>query len=648
MRTRKRLAEVTREWKKLETEEERCVKMGPLLKSYQGEIDRLTRRAKAAESFYLTLYKKIYEAPDPTPLLERASTLGASLLESERERTALLDEVQGYREDFKDLKNQEVTVRRLEGAVAEQETKNREMASTMEDTVRVAVEGKQAELVTFLQTQLDSFKDREEVMSAQMTDLRNELADVQRLADSYQTQLVDARSSSEAMDEGRSTELEILTSELERVRTQAALFEEEKTALETRLRDVVKETPSLSANVDQARLSQLEDELEHRERQLHDYTERLQASQARLEQESDAHRDALAKVRQEVDRKQLELEAMQAERDARPTSEQHYAVRRQVMMLKALEYNIVEDEEGGWDGDGDEMQASASDLEVLLTRKNRKLEGELTQARLATAEVEKELAVVRTERTHVSEALAKQTELVARLEDDLAAANGAAGENAAAGVPASDAIVAAAAAATSTASPVAAAAAPPAPSDDSMLGIVTAQRNRFRVRIDELESEVARLSEDKKVLTEQVRSVRGDNVELYKKIRYLESYKGNKARSSGHAAELGMATESEARYREMYEEGVSPFSVFNRKEKYKRYNDLNMAEKVTLQSSRWFLKNKVTRTILFVYALSLHLLIFFMLTSHTHANAPHASPVDALHATAHEDAMEHHRNGGHD
>jgi hypothetical protein len=35
----------------------------PLLKSFQAEIDNLSKRSKAAEASFLTLYKKIIEVP---------------------------------------------------------------------------------------------------------------------------------------------------------------------------------------------------------------------------------------------------------------------------------------------------------------------------------------------------------------------------------------------------------------------------------------------------------------------------------------------------------------------------------------------------------------------------------------------------------
>ena len=45
------------------------LQVGPLLKLYQGEIDQLTRRSRFAENSFLTLYKSLYEAPDPSAAL---------------------------------------------------------------------------------------------------------------------------------------------------------------------------------------------------------------------------------------------------------------------------------------------------------------------------------------------------------------------------------------------------------------------------------------------------------------------------------------------------------------------------------------------------------------------------------------------------
>lgn len=40
-----------------------------LLKGYQEEVDNLTKRAKYGENAFLNIYQKLYEAPDPYPVI---------------------------------------------------------------------------------------------------------------------------------------------------------------------------------------------------------------------------------------------------------------------------------------------------------------------------------------------------------------------------------------------------------------------------------------------------------------------------------------------------------------------------------------------------------------------------------------------------
>lgn len=47
----------------------------PFSRSYQEEVDTLTKRAKYAESGFLDMYQRLYEAPDPTQALVSAMEL---------------------------------------------------------------------------------------------------------------------------------------------------------------------------------------------------------------------------------------------------------------------------------------------------------------------------------------------------------------------------------------------------------------------------------------------------------------------------------------------------------------------------------------------------------------------------------------------
>jgi hypothetical protein len=41
-----------------------------ILKSYQDEIDQLSRRAKASEAAFVGIYKALYDGIDPVPIIE--------------------------------------------------------------------------------------------------------------------------------------------------------------------------------------------------------------------------------------------------------------------------------------------------------------------------------------------------------------------------------------------------------------------------------------------------------------------------------------------------------------------------------------------------------------------------------------------------
>jgi len=71
------------------------------------------------------------------------------------------------------------------------------------------------------------------------------------------------------------------------------------------------------------------------------------------------------------------------------------------------------------------------------------------------------------------------------------------------------------------------------PRDQRMLEIVSAQRDRFKTRISTLEHDNLTLMNQIKSLQADSRALRDDNVKLYQKIKYLQSY-GNIAKERGN------------------------------------------------------------------------------------------------------------------
>ncbi|KAJ7407310.1 protein CASP-like protein [Willisornis vidua] len=138
---------------------------------------------------------------------------------------------------------------------------------------------------------------------------------------------------------------------------------------------------------------------------------------------------------------------------------------------------------------------------------------------------------------------------------------------------------------------------------DSLLSIISSQRERFRARNQELEGENRMMQHTVHALQSELDNLRADNIKLYGKIKFLQSYPGRGASRD----------DTEQRYSSQYEERLDPFSSFSRKERQRKYLSLSPWDKATLSMGRLILSNKTARTIAFFYTLLLHCLVFLVL-----------------------------------
>ncbi|XP_030884667.1 homeobox protein cut-like 1 [Leptonychotes weddellii] len=138
---------------------------------------------------------------------------------------------------------------------------------------------------------------------------------------------------------------------------------------------------------------------------------------------------------------------------------------------------------------------------------------------------------------------------------------------------------------------------------DSLLSIISSQRERFRARNQELEAENRLAQHTIQALQSELDSLRADNIKLFEKIKFLQSYPG---RSGG-------SDDTELRYSSQYEERLDPFSSFSKRERQRKYLSLSPWDKATLSMGRLVLSNKMARTIGFFYTLFLHCLVFLVL-----------------------------------
>ncbi|OQS06274.1 CASP isoform X2 [Thraustotheca clavata] len=183
LKSRKALAEHTKKFRRL-SENEKMTALPQLLKSYQEEIDTLTKRAKFSDNAFFTLYKALYEAPDPVPALEEAlaNHLNGNIEKKagDTEVDALRKEIQAYEAEFATLKNQDITIRNLENKI-----------QTFENSIESMVEERVQERVQDVEYNANL---REDEMAAMQLHLTNAMAQARQERDDALTQLDQLRS----------------------------------------------------------------------------------------------------------------------------------------------------------------------------------------------------------------------------------------------------------------------------------------------------------------------------------------------------------------------------------------------------------------------------------------------------------------------
>ncbi|KAF9202261.1 hypothetical protein BGZ49_007556, partial [Haplosporangium sp. Z 27] len=404
------------------------------------------------------------------------------------------------------------------------------------------------------------------------------------------------------------------------------------------------------------------------------------------------------------------------------------AVKNELEILKYIEFSGSRGSDADDDWDERVLTLASKNLEkpleVLSMEKNRKLENELTELKVAHESITRELEDVRTRHEVATRQLGSQTQLIQRLEEDITRLNaatggvntglsgggvngyfvGAPGSNSSGfqyptsppygrqsfsgevvgGVtlgpvlpttprtpvfpPSMDSLTPGSAVQGSAASSA----------DLGILPIVTSQRDRFRQRNSELEEQLRQQSEQISSLRNEISQLQKDNLKMYEKVKYMQSYRDESSgagvgagySAAGSAAPSAMvdytspfrnntgvggsvvgrstggnqykksdgdefqmqSLDPTDRYRNIYEESMNPFEAFHKKEESRRFNSMTPADKAMLTMSRLVLTNKWTRSMLVAYTMGLHFLMVVMLykmSAWEECRHDHETPNDA-------------------
>uniref|UniRef100_A0A672F5C8 Protein CASP n=1 Tax=Salarias fasciatus TaxID=181472 RepID=A0A672F5C8_SALFA len=599
--SRKKLIDLSREFKK-NTPEDLRKQVAPLLKSFQGEIDALSKRSKEAEAAFLNVYKKIIDVPDPVPVLELAQQLQLKLQrmhDIETENTKLRETLEDYNKEFADVKNQEVTIKNLKEKIREYEQSLKNQAENLAQEKQLQLHNDYAEKERKLQESQDSMSSR--------------LEEAEHKAQSLQTGtcLLTLYRPCKSLHRGLSlTTFLFLT--FQRAETAQREAESLREQLSSGSQSQQLGSPAKQPAEAEASHSNLEAELRAKERETAQLVEDVQRLQASLTKLRETTSSQISQLEQQLSSKSAVLKELEEKLQKQADYEE---VKKE---LSPVNYNWLLKKPHLISTSPPLLspvrQDSSKPLEVLLLERNRSLQSESAALRIANTELSGRYSELQVEFSAAVRTSAEQKELILKLEHDLSTIQ------AMSSLPRPDADGSEVSDMGNIPEPIKEATAMfsgtsgleerpgeggrlPQGQMDSLLSIISSQRERFRSRNQELEAENRSMQQTMQALQNELDSLRADNIKLYEKIKFLQSYAGK----------AGGSDDTVMRYSSQYEERLDPFASFSRKERQRRYLSLSPWDKATLSLGRGILSNKTARTIAFFYTLFLHCLVFLVL-----------------------------------
>lgn len=177
-----------------------------------------------------------------------------------------------------------------------------------------------------------------------------------------------------------------------------------------------------------------------------------------------------------------------------------------------------------------------------------------------------------------------------------------------------------------------------APGTAGILPMVTAQRDRFKKRNAELESELQKSYTTVSTLRSEVAALQKDNLDLYEKTRYVSTYNRGAASTATAPSHTPLYTSDNTssgltmdRYRSAYESNISPFAAFRGRESARAFRRMHVLERMVFRVTRLVLQTRTSRNVFAAYLFGLHFIMFYMLFSYAggHAGAAAVAEVAA-------------------
>ncbi|XP_022109688.1 homeobox protein cut-like 1 isoform X1 [Acanthaster planci] len=386
--SRKRLVEQSREFKK-NTPDDIRKSVAPLLKLFQSEIDALSKRSKAAEASFLSVYKKLIDLPDPVSVLDHSLNLqkrAQKAQDLEVENQKLRETLEEYNLEFAEVKNQEVTIKNLK-------EKLREYEERMESAAQSRAKEKEKELQREFLEKERHLQETQLTLATKLGEAELKIQTLQNALDGSQSELFDLRGKFEEQAAAKSDEVDMLMTDLERSNQRQTASEKELETLRAQLASAtqalqqaeqMQKAPSVEQAIDILTRSSLEVELSAKEKEITQLVEDVQRLQAANTKMREGSTNQIQKLEEQVSQKNAAIQKL--EEQIRSQSD-YDEIKRELSVLKSIEFSTHGSDvsESGDQTDGG--TATPKSLEMLLLEKNRALQSENTTLKVTKSEI---------------------------------------------------------------------------------------------------------------------------------------------------------------------------------------------------------------------------------------------------------------------
>ncbi|EDO18995.1 hypothetical protein Kpol_2002p66 [Vanderwaltozyma polyspora DSM 70294] len=603
--SRKILAAETKKFKKLPTDE-KLGQVNKIIKQYQQEIDDLTKRSQFCESILINIYAKLSETPDPKPLLQNSIDKFQNIEDSAvlKEKVDDLQDKLAKYADYESLKSRLLD---LEQSSAEVLSKR---LSAQEKELTSVWEAKQKnwnEKESEITKQLEILKANNKVLETKIS----KQIDLDEGQDSQ-----DQSTSSDGSKFVNVSESNFLIQELESAQSRVFQLEKRNEELTSSLAKATnsaeKESELLAKEV---KISQLESE----NALLSASVERERASHEKVQTTSD-EKYKLSKA--ELESYKSELETVRRKLN---NFSDYNQIKDELTALKKIEFG-VEDATSDDELELDQDNLNKNKMENTLISANKKLQSNLAELRAKDVGKTEEIKALKDSISKLNANIADLEKLNAKLEIDLEKVedidqkfNDAASMRSGAtrqihnrvggggklsptssivGIPEESEL-------------------PSLVNNNSILPIVTKQRDRFRTRNMELEKQLRQFNTEKAKLRAELSKLQADNQKLSDRSRFTSSYKGSSSSSEINYADADV----EAQISKNFEDSLNPLIDVKKKEsEYYKTHRLPITERLFMKFANIVSSSRTSRAIFIFYSLGIHGVLIVLLMYFANSN----------------------------